>query len=384
MSTDWLSEAQGIAGEIEGLRRAFHRRPELGNREYETAARVEETLKGCGIAARRLLDTAVIGRLEGALPGRTAALRADMDALPLTEATGADFASQNPGVMHACGHDVHLAAALGAAKLLAARRERLPGSVVFLFQPDEEGDGGAERLIDAGALDGVDAVFGAHVSPDLPAGCAGVRFGKFYAASDMFRVAVHGRSAHGAEREKGLDALAAAAQMVGDVLALPGRLPEGERGVVSVGTFRSGTAGNIVADAAEFTGIIRTLGPRARAMLRGGFEAAVRSVARRYGAEVECIVKESYPGVVNDNAITALARRAMAALLGADRVYEIAEPTMTTEDFGYYLMKRPGSYYHVGAGCGLPVHNPGFLPDEGAAVTAAAVHAAVLWTFLTE
>ena len=344
MSVDWLLEARRLAGEIEELRRAFHRRPELGNREYETAARIEQTLKGCGIATRRLLGTAVVGRLDGALPGRTAALRADMDALPLTEATGADFASQIPGVMHACGHDVHLAAVLGAAKLLAARRDRLPGSVVFLFQPDEEGDGGARRLIDAGALAGVDAVFGAHVSPDLPAGCAGVRYGKFYAASDVFRVVVRGRSAHGAEREKGIDALAAAAQMVGAVLALPDRLPEGERGVVSVGTFHSGTAGNIVADAAEFTGIIRTLGPRARERLCADFEAAVGAIAQKRGAQAECRMKRSYPGVVNDDAMTALAQRAMAALLGPDRVCRIAEPTMTTEDFGEYLTQTPGTY----------------------------------------
>ena len=380
MTHDVLAEARALAGELSTLRRAFHRQPELGNREFATAARVEAGLQALGIETERLLDTAVLGRLRGGRPGPCAALRADMDALPLQEATGADFASQTPGVMHACGHDVHMAAALGAARLLAARRESLPGGVVFLFQPDEEGDGGAQRMIAAGGLRGVDAVFGAHVSPDLPVGSVGVRFGKFYAASDVFRVTVHGRSAHGAEREKGVDALAAAAAMVAAALRLPEDLDE--RGVVSVGTFQAGTAGNIVADRAEFAGIIRTLGPEARAEMRRRFTGTVARVAAEYGATADCQLRASYPGVVNDDAMTALVERAASALLGPDRVHRIAEPTMTTEDFGYFLMERPGSYYHIGAGCALPLHNAGFLPDERAVVIAAAVHAAVIDTFL--
>ena len=261
--TDYLAAANAIAGELAALRAEFHRRPELGNREFATAARVEAALNGWGIPTRRLLDTAVVGRLDGARPGRVAALRSDMDALLLEEATGADFVSQNPGVMHACGHDVHMAAALGAARVLAARREEMAGSVVFLFQPDEEGRGGARRMIGAGALEGVDAIFGAHVSPDLPAGSVGVRYGKFYAASDTFRVTVLGKSAHGATREKGIDALGAAAALAERLIALPAELP-GERAVLSVGTLHAGIAGNILADRAELTGIIRTLGPAAR------------------------------------------------------------------------------------------------------------------------
>ena len=157
--TEYWTEAQALAGELSELRKAFHRRPELGNREWETAARIEAFLRSCGIETERLLDTAVIGRLRGAGDGPCVALRADMDALPIQEATGADFASEVPEVMHACGHDVHLAAVLGAAKLLSSHRDRLAGSVVFLFQPDEEGDGGARRLIDAGVLTGVDYSF---------------------------------------------------------------------------------------------------------------------------------------------------------------------------------------------------------------------------------
>ena len=380
--TDFINEAERIAPELAALRRVFHMDPELGNREYHTAARIEAALNGWGISTRRLLDTAVIGVLKGALPGPSVALRADMDALPLTETTGAEFASRNPGVMHACGHDVHMTAALGAARLLAERRNVLPGSVVFLFQPDEEGRGGAQRMIDAGALEGVDAVFGAHVSPDLPAGHVGVRYGKFYAASNPFRVVVRGVSAHGAEREKGVDALGAAAALVCRLIDLPKSLPDGP-GVLTVGTFNAGTAENVLADKAEFGGIIRTLGPDARSEMKRLFRRTADEVASAWGATAEVALTESYPGVVNDDAMTALAERAARKLLGDDRVHRIGRPTMTTEDFGLFLQERPGSFYHIGAGCPLPLHNTSFLPDARAAVTAAAVHAAVIEAYLT-
>ena len=378
---DYLSEAQSLAPDLTALRRAFHMDPELGNQEFRTAERIEAALNGWGIPTRRLLDTAVVGRLDGALPGPVVALRADMDALPLTEATGADFASRNPGVMHACGHDVHMTAALGAARLLAKHRQTLKGSVVFLFQPDEEGRGGAQRMIDAGALEGVDAVFGAHVSPDLPTGHVGVRYGKFYAASDTFKIIVNGVSAHGAEREKGIDALGAAAALVSRLIDLPKCLPN-ERTVVSVGSFHAGTVMNALADKAEFEGIIRTLGPVARAELKRLFRTAVDEVMSAWGAKAEVNLRESYPGVVNDDAMTALTERAARSLLGDDRVHVIDRPTMTTEDFGYFLMEKPGSFYHIGAGCPLPLHNTGFLPDDRAPVTAAAVHAAVIEEYL--
>ena len=377
---DLLSDARRIAPELISLREELHRRPELGNREFATAERIEAYLADLGVETERVLGTSVIGRLRGGRPGPTAALRADMDALPLTEATGAPFSSENPGVMHACGHDIHMTAALGAAKLLAARRDELRGEVVFLFQPDEEGSGGARRMIEAGALEGVDAVFGAHVSPDLPLGCVGVRYGKFYAASDMFTVNVTGRSAHGAEREKGIDALAAAAAMVPELIALPERL--GERSVVTVGTLHAGTADNIIPGSAEMKGVVRTLGPEARQKMRAMLVDTVRDIARLHGAEAETLLRESYPGVVNDDGMTRLAEEAARSLLGPDRVRVIEKPTMTTEDFGYFLMERPGTFYHIGAGCSLPLHNPAFLPDGEAAVCAAAVHAAVITAFL--
>ena len=377
---DYRSGAGRLAPELCALRERFHRTPELGNREFHTAEAIESYLHDLGIPTERVTETAVVGRLTGGRPGPIAALRADMDALPLTEATGAAFASEVPGVMHACGHDVHLAAALGAARLLADRRESLPGSVVFLFQPDEEGDGGAARMIEAGGLDGVDAVFGAHVDPALPLGTVGVKYGKFYAASDMFRITLTGRSCHGAEREKGVDALAAAAALVPALLALPDRMAD--RSVVNVGTLHAGTAGNIVPGTAELTGILRTLGPDARRSLRSLLNEALVDNARAYGVEPSLALRPSYPGVVNDDGMTDLARAAMTELLGAESVRVLERPLMTTEDFGVFLERVPGTFYHIGAGCPRPLHDPAFLPAAEAVPLAAAVHAAVLTRFL--
>ena len=210
--TDFLSEAASLQSFLQAVRQTLHRAPELGNQEIKTSAYLKSILEPLGLTVENPFGTALCATLHGAKPGRTAALRADMDALAVTEATDAEFSSRTPGVMHACGHDIHMTAAVGAAMLLAAHRETFCGSVRFLFQPDEEGSGGAQRFVDAGCLRGVDAVFGAHVSPELPLGTVGVRYGKFYAASDTFSITVRGKSAHGAEPEKGIDALQAAAQ----------------------------------------------------------------------------------------------------------------------------------------------------------------------------
>ena len=375
-----LAEAEALAPELAALREALHAYPELGRREYRTADLVEARLKALGLETARIGETGLMGTLRGAKSGRVAALRADMDALPVTEETGAPFASRNPGVCHACGHDVHMAAALGAAELLSRRTGELSGEVRFLFEPDEEGNGGAAGLVEAGCMQGVGAVFGCHVSADLPAGTVGVRYGKFYAAADIFKVTVLGRTAHGAEREKGIDALAAAAEMVTALLRLPEE--ESERCVLTVGTFASGEARNILPGRAEMEGIFRTLGPDARARMRRRLEETLRAIAARQGAEVDLALKESYGGVVNTDRETRLLEEAAASVLGRERVVRLSEPTMTTEDFGVLIDAAAGSFYHVGAGCGEPLHSPRFLPDASAAVTAAAVHTAAVLSFL--
>lgn len=379
---DWLGEAQAIAPQLAALRAAFHRQPELGNREVETASRIEETLHALGIETRRVLKTGVIATLHGARSGACAALRADMDALPVQEQTDAACRSQTAGVMHACGHDVHMTAALGAAMLLAKHRDTLSGSVRFLFQPDEEGDGGAQRMVKAGAMEGVDAVFGAHVAPDLPLGAVGVRYGTFYAASDTFEIRVRGKSCHGATPQLGVDALAAAAKLA---LALR-KLPEktGQPCVLTVGTLHAGTAINVLAGEAVMTGILRTLGKENRTQMRALLREEVRNAEKEAGVAIELLLHESYPGITNDGGETKRAARVFGALFGSENVTVLDAPTMTTEDFGFLLDEAAGTFYHIGVGGGAPLHSPKFFPDDRSAVLGAAAHAALIADFLEQ
>lgn len=378
---DYLQSARDIRKELTAIRQQLHRHPELGNEEWNTAALIEKSLQSYGIATQRFLGTAVLGTLHGAGEGKTVALRADMDALPLTEQTGADFSSEEEGIMHACGHDVHVTAVLGAARLLSQSREKFSGTVKFLFQPDEEGSGGARRLIEAGCLDGVDAVFGAHVDPDTELGSVGIRFGKFYAAADIFDITVHGKSAHGATPEKGIDALRAAASLICALHELPQKISK-DRCVLHVGSMHAGTARNIIADTATFSGILRTLGPENRRNMKQAIQETIQRIASDTGTIMDVDFRESYGGVVNHDRETQLSLDTAAALLGNDHIRLIQEPLMTTEDFGYYLEHRGGCFYHLGAGCSLPLHNPAFLPQEESYIIGSAMHAAVIEAYL--
>ena len=381
--TDWITEAKCISDEIINNRRYLHMHPEAGNREFETAGFIEKKLSEYGIRTKRLLDTAVIGYIDFGKQGPSAALRADMDALPVTEDTGYGFSSLNHGMMHACGHDVHMSAVLGAARLLMKHKDELKGSLRLIFQPDEEGDGGAERLVNLGVMEGVDAVFGAHVSPDLEVGSVGFRYGKFYAASDVFHVTVKGRSSHGAEPEKGIDALYASALMVERLHLLPEEcLPD--RAVLTVGQMEAGTAVNIVAGESSFSGIIRTLGRENREHIKNRFKEIITAAAKETNVTADIRIKGSYPGVVNSMDITESAEASALKLLGRDRVFKLSSPTMTTEDFGYYIEAAKGTFYHIGAGPNAALHNAGFLPEEIVPVNGAAIHAAIISDFLSQ
>ena len=381
----FLDEARAAAPWMVDLRRQIHRRPELGNQEFETAAAVEAALASMGLKPRRLLETAVVCDIEGALPGPTVALRADLDALPLQEETGLPYASEIPGQMHACGHDFHVAGLLGAAKLLSARRDTLPSTVRLLFQPDEEGDGGARRLMEAGCLEGVACVFGAHVRPELPAGQVGVKYGPAYAASNPFVIRIKGRAAHGAEPQLGADALLAGAQIVTALQSIVARrVAPADSAVLTVGTFHAGAAMNILAGEAVLEGMLRTFGEEARRTLVDAVTDLATSIARGMGCEAEVRFTWGYPGIVNHDHETALVERTAQALLGPEAVTRHAAPLMTTEDFGYFLQAVPGCFYHVGVGCDAPLHAPRFAPDEKALPVLAALHAQVAWTALTE
>lgn len=379
---DWKSEAEKISETVIALRRDFHCYPERGNGEVRTAERICDYLRSLSIKVVRPFGTAVMGILEGTSSvgeesSRTVALRADMDALPLTEETGLPFASETAGMMHACGHDFHMAALLGAATLLASHRSELRGSVRFLFEPDEEGMGGAERMIRAGCLDpDVSGVFGLHVSPKLPVGQIGIRYGSFYAASNPFRITVCGKSAHAAEPENGVDALAAASAAVMAVRAIPHCFPDAPS-VVSVCSFRAGCAENIIADRAQLSGILRTFGETAREKLKETFRETVLRAVAPFGATAEIAIRDSYPGVYNSDPETALAHRIACETFGEQQVTVLEHPTMTTEDFGYFILHSGGCFAHLGVGPTAPLHHPAFSPDERALPIGAAYLAAV-------
>lgn len=375
---NWLEEAKKIEPEIIAWRRDFHRYPEIGNREYRTTEKIKDILESCGIETRQVLKTGIIGILRNG-DGPSVAFRADIDALPVTEEVPVPFASEVDGMMHACGHDIHTASLLGAAKLLSLHREAFSGTAVFIFQPDEEGDGGAQRILDTGILDElkVRSVYGAHGNPFLPPGTVGVKYGRFYAAACVYDVTVHGKGTHGAEPENGTDSLYAAARMCAAVKEMTG-VYHGERAVVTVGEFHAGTARNIISDHANFSGILRTAGLDLREEMEQKIRKTLDQIADEAHVTYDLRMQNGYVGVTNHDEQTRLVQDAASALLGADHVQVEQDATMTTEDFGFYLLKYPGAYYHIGIGSPYPLHSPKMCPDESALVTAAAVHAAVM------
>ena len=372
---NFLTEAEKLRGKLTEIRKEFHRIPEIGDNEFKTAALIEKYLDENGIPHRRVIGTGIIARVDGKLPGKNSAIRSDIDALPVNESTGCDFASQNPGMMHACGHDIHITGALGAAMILNSHRDELAGSVTFLFQPNEEGDGGAQRMIEAGCLEGVEAVFGCHVDPALKAGHVGIKYGDFYAASATWKVSVIGKSSHGAQRDKGIDSIEVSAHIVPEILKIPG-------GVVSVGMLHAGTANNILAGLAEMAGIIRTYGLEKRAAMCRELESVCQSVSARFGAKCICEITDSCVGIVNDNdTITSMIETAARETFGNDKVDIIEKPLFISEDFGSFLIAKTGCFYHIGAGCQYPLHSDKFLPVPDAIITAAAMHSSAVFAY---
>lgn len=375
---DWLSQGKSIQPQLLDIYRDLHRHPELGNREFRTTEKIEEVLKELEIQTFRMTETGVIGYLECQPEADAVAFRADIDALPVEEETGAAYASQVTGVMHACGHDLHTTALLGTAMILSRNRKILTKNVVFIFQPDEEGDGGAQRILDSGILERlrVKAVFGAHINPDLPAGTVGVKYGRFYASACVFDVRVHGKGAHGAEPEKGIDPIYGASKICQGLKELTG-YRNGERAVVTVGSFHGGNVRNIIPDQVELMGILRTAGIELRDEMKSEIRRVLRETDEECGTRSELNMRDGYVGVTNHPGETELVEDVGRQLLGADQVVVEKEATMTTEDFGFFLLKYPGSYYHIGVGSPYPLHSSKMCPNTDAIPVAASLHAAV-------
>ena len=354
------------------LRRDLHRHPELSLQEHRTTALLRARLAAAGLQVHDLgLATGAVATVRGAREGPTLALRADIDALPILEATGLPFASETPGCMHACGHDLHTTVMLGTALALQGVRGGLRGSVRFLFQPAEEIARGARQLIDAGALQGVDAVLGFHNKPDVPVGSVGVRSGPLMAAADMFALEIRGLGGHAAMPDRAIDPIVAGAAVV---LALQTAVSRNisplESVVVSVGQFHAGTAQNIIPDAARIEGTVRCFSPAVREQMPGILRRIATEVAAGFGAEARLEYTAGTPALRNDATLCDLMRRAAAAVVGEERVVE-AQPVMASEDFAMYQELVPGHFAWLGVG--NPAigavenwHHPRFIVDEAA------------------
>ncbi|MDI3316911.1 MAG: amidohydrolase [Bacillota bacterium] len=364
--------AEAMREELVAWRRHLHRHPELSFQEEETAGWVAERLRSFGLEPRRPWGTAVVADLDGGRGGRTVAIRADMDALPVEEATGLEFASERPGVMHACGHDGHTAILLGVARLLATTRARWPGRVRFLFQPAEEKiPGGALGLIEHGALDGVDAVVGLHLWSNLPVGKAGLNEGALMANADDFRIVVHGRGGHGSAPHQAVDALWVGAQIVTGLQGMMGRAVDPlQPAVLTVGTFHAGFNFNVIAPAAEMTGTVRTFDEVTREEVIRRMRALVEHLCAAAGASYDFEYNRGYPALTNHPQEARVLAEAARSVLGAENVDSRYPPNMGGEDFAYYLQRRPGAFLLLGAGpregAGAPHHSPQFTIDEEA------------------
>jgi len=385
-----LERARTLNDRLIAWRRAIHMRPELGFQEVNTAALVARTLQEVGVHVETGVgDTGVVGTLGQGPP--VVALRADMDALPIQELNDVPYASQVPGVMHACGHDAHVAILLGVAALLA---ESPPprGQVRFLFQPSEEGVGedgksGAVRMLEDGALEGVDAVFGLHAFPDKPAGTVGVTPGPAFAAADSFHLTVRGRGGHGAYPHRTVDPIVLSAQVITAIQTIVARrLRPLDSGVVTAGSIHGGTKSNIIPSEVKITGTIRSFRPEVRELLFAELERAC-GVARALGGDFDLHIGEGYPPTVNDAAMAAFVRQVAADLLGAAQVHT-PDPEMGAEDFSFFLERVPGCYFRLGTGHpGEPaagLHNPHFDIDEGALPVGVAVLAEIARRYLQQ
>ncbi|MBB6677228.1 M20 metallopeptidase family protein [Cohnella lubricantis] len=364
-------------------RRHLHRHPELSFKEVQTSSWIAERLEAWGLEVTRgVAGTGVIARLKGGRPGRTIALRADIDALPIQDEKTCEYASTVPGVMHACGHDGHTAQLLAVARYYTLHREETAGTRVFLFQPAEEVlPGGAVSMIAAGALEGVDAVYGVHLWSPFPYGIAASRPGPLMASPDEFEIEVAGRGGHAGLPHQAADALVAGAHLVTALQTIVARNVDPlDSAVVTVGQFSAGTARNVIAERCKLGGTVRTFTPEARKLVRERMEQVVRHVGAMHGTEVSFKFYEGYPPVVNDAAEAERFLRVAQSLLGAEDAY-LCQPMMAGEDFSYYLRERPGCFFFVGAGredgASAPHHHPRFDIDERAMLTAAKLLVAV-------
>lgn len=390
--TDFLKEARSHFSYTQAMRRDFHMHPELGFKEFRTGGIVAKELEALGLEVTKGVGkTGVVGLLEGAKPGPTILIRFDMDALPITEDTGAEYASKNPGVMHACGHDGHTAIGLTVAKMLHARRNDLAGTVKFCFQPSEEGFngeevGGAEMMLRDGVLNGpkVDKTLSLHLWNEKPLGWVNVAKGPVMAGAEQFSVKLTGKGGHGAAPHTTVDPIVAASQIVTALQTVSARnVAPLQAAVVSVTTLHAGTAFNVIPQEAELTGTIRTFDLSVRKMVLKRFDQVIRGVAESMGCKVEIKIERVTPAVINDDEVAAKVQETARRLFPETELDTSNYLTMGAEDMAFMQEKVEGCYFFIGSNnkdrqLDFSHHHPKFDFDEEALVRGSALMASAV------
>ncbi len=363
------ADAQSLSEELSRWRRDFHRHPEIAGMEHRTGSVIRQFLESLNLPVHDCAGTGLVSVLDGSAAGKTVALRADMDALPLMEEGGKEYISEHPGACHACGHDGHMSILMGVARILARRTRDFRGRVVFLFQPAEEKlPGGAQQMIAQGALQGADAIFGLHLWQALPTGTVACLQGGMMAATDEITITVIGTGGHGALPHVSVDPILAASQLVVNLQSIVSRNVDPlKSAVVTIGKFEGGFAHNIIPSQAVLKGTVRTFDRDLQSMIEGRVGEIVENTCRTFGAKGLLNYQHGYPAVMNDESMTNLVLEVAAKALGPDKIVRI-DPVMGGEDFAYYLQQVPGAFLFFGMGDGTryPHHHPGFDIDEKA------------------
>ncbi|MEB3281866.1 MAG: M20 family metallopeptidase [Lyngbya sp.] len=368
--------ATDLAPRLIEIRRHIHAHPELSGQEYQTAAYVAGVLSSCGLHVTEAVGKiGVVGELKGkSNSSEWLAIRTDMDALPIKEMTALDYASRQPGIMHACGHDVHTTVGLGTAMVLSQLDEPLAGHVRFLFQPAEEIAQGAHWMVADNVMQDVAAILGVHVFPSIPAGCVGIRQGALTAAADDLELIIMGESGHGARPHEAKDAIWIAAQVITTLQQAISRTHNPLRPVVlTIGQIVGGRAPNVIADQVKLLGTVRSLHPDTHDSLPTWIENIVANVCQMYGARYEMNYRRGVPSVQNDPKMTQLVAESAAEAWGKDSIMMLSEPSLGAEDFSVYLNHAPGMMFRLGVGHkeqpNYPLHHPKFEIDESAIIT---------------
>ncbi len=384
-----IEEANKIKKDIIKYRRIFHQYPETGFKEFKTAEKIAQLLSNFGLKVHSNIGgTGVIGILEGAEGNKTIALRADMDALDITEKNDTQYSSKIEGKMHACGHDGHIAMLLGCAQILSKYSDKIMGNVKFIFQPAEEGPlpGGAIRLVEENVLDDVDRIFGMHLNPAFPVGQVGINRDRAMASTDILNIKLIGKGGHGGLPHETIDPIAMTGQVLTALQYMQSReIDPLESKVLSLGTINGGAQWNAIASEVTLTGTIRTYSLGTRKALIKKIDGILKSISHMCGGDYELNIDQGYPPTINNEEMSMFVEEICSEILGKDNVIVLKNPSMGGEDFAYYLQEKPGAFFWLGCGSdkyNYPLHHEQFDMDEDALVIGSIIHSSLAIEYL--